>query len=504
MLIAAGTVLEGKYRVDRLLGAGGMGSVWIAEHTGLNRPVAVKVLDSSANKDPTSVQRFMREAQTAARLRSDHIVDVMDVGRFEDGTPFIVMELLEGETLSSRIKNVGRLPAHLGAYFVDQLLEGLGAAHAAGVIHRDIKPDNCFIVQKSGRDHLKLLDFGISKVAGDAREMRMTKTGVVMGTPYYMAPEQARGAKEIDHRCDLYAAGAILFECVTGRVPFEAESVNELLFKIVLEQVPRARSFAPDLDPAFEQLVLFAMGREPHERFQTAHDFRAALAPYIQQMTSGIISRPNATIVSVPPHSPRSVHAPPGSGSVGVADATAPIDSDLRAAVLADIARGRPTPSGLMGLSATGPLHVSTPPSRGRSVGLIAGAAIGVAMILGGALYLATSKDRGQEGANPASAAVEGATSGHTSKKEIKEIEKTAEPESKAIPPPVPTASETVTKSAGKVVPGVGKVKPKDKDLTVSPPVASTTTPPPLPPAPTPPTTATTGGKSPRPIDTAL
>src|SRR5437667_420631 len=139
-----------------------------------------------------------------------------------------------------------------GANLVDQLLSGLAAAHAAGVIHRDIKPDNCFLITKNGRDHLKLLDFGISKVAGDAREMRMTKTGVVMGTPYYMAPEQARGAKEIDHRCDLYAAGAILYECVTGRVPFDAESVNELLFKIVLEPITPPRSVVHDLDPAFE------------------------------------------------------------------------------------------------------------------------------------------------------------------------------------------------------------------------------------------------------------
>ncbi|MBX7197496.1 MAG: serine/threonine protein kinase [Sandaracinaceae bacterium] len=254
MLIAAGTVLEGKYRVERLLGAGGMGSVWIAHHTSLHRPVAVKVLDSvAASRDATAIHRFLREAQTCARLRSDHIVDVLDMGEFDDGTPFLVMELLEGETLASRIRR-GRLPQGEAALLVDQLLAGLAAAHAAEVIHRDIKPDNCFITQKNGKDHLKLLDFGISKVAKsspDAPEMRMTRTGVVMGTPYYMAPEQARGAKEIDHRCDLYAAGAILYECVTGRVPFDAESVNELLFKIVLEPLVPPRALAPELEDSF-------------------------------------------------------------------------------------------------------------------------------------------------------------------------------------------------------------------------------------------------------------
>jgi serine/threonine-protein kinase len=377
MLIAAGTILEGKYRIERLLGAGGMGSVWIGEHTLLGRPVAVKVLDkSAATRDATAVQRFLREAQTAARLRSDHIVDVLDVGRLEDGTPFLVMELLEGEPLSARIRT-GRLSQASAADLVDQLLAGLSAAHDAGVIHRDIKPDNCFIVRKAGRDHLKLLDFGISKVAGDAREMRMTRTGVVMGTPYYMAPEQARGAKEIDHRCDLYAAGAILYECVTGRVPFDAESVNELLFKIVLEPIvpPRARGAA--VDEAFEALILRAMARDAGDRFPDATTFREALRPFVER-ASGEGSFAGRIVVSSAPPVPARPHAHAhGLGN----EATTPIDSDgVRAALASSL-----TPSGLQGLSATGPLRVSSTPSRrGRAAvvavagSLVVGAGVGL------------------------------------------------------------------------------------------------------------------------------
>ena len=319
MLLAGGTIIDGKYRVERLLGAGGMGSVWVAEHTLLGRQVAIKVLDRAASaKEPNAVARFFREAQTAAKLRSDHIVDVLDVGRLDEGTPFLVMELLEGETLSARIRREGQLPASLAVDLIDQLLEALGAAHAAGVLHRDVKPDNCFLVQKGARTHLKLLDFGISKFlprkadgedSGDVAqaaggdEHRMTKTGVVMGTPYYMAPEQARGRRELDHRCDIYAAGAILYEALSGRVPFDAENVNELLFKIALEAPAKLRTLQASVDEGLERVVEKAMQREPGDRYASADDFRQALGPYLPEATSGRSSgeRPRVVVRSHPP-----------------------------------------------------------------------------------------------------------------------------------------------------------------------------------------------------------
>ncbi|MBI2389362.1 MAG: serine/threonine protein kinase [Deltaproteobacteria bacterium] len=494
MLIAAGTILEGKYRVERLLGAGGMGSVWIAEHTLLHRPVAVKVLDKSASsRDASAVQRFLREAQTAARLRSDHIVDVLDVGRFDDGTPFLIMELLEGEALSSRIRRVTRLSQGEAAQLVDHLLAGLSAAHNAGVIHRDIKPDNCFITQKNGRDHLKLLDFGISKVAPtspEAPEMRMTRTGVVMGTPYYMAPEQARGAKDIDHRCDLYAAGAILYECVTGRVPFDAESVNELLFKIVLEPLVPPRELAPELEPAFERVVLQAMAREAPARFQTAEEFRAALAPFVGRVSGGTV-----VVFSNPP--PRSGEpAQPVSG----VDRTAPVDSD---AIRAAIAAPRPsalTPSGLQGLSATGPLHLSEPPPARRGLRL---AAIGLVSVLGlgGALaYVSGTRSGTTSSANEASASAPPSASGT----DDDDPAASAEPAAKASVAPIVQATVAPVAPPTTSAAPSGAAKPTKGGKKA--PAAATTTPPPIvivPPPPPPPATTTKSG-SPRPIDTAL
>ena len=494
MLLAQGTLLEGKYRIERLLGAGGMGSVWVAEHTMLHRPVAVKVLDSSATtRDATAVQRFLREAQTAARLRSDHIVDVLDVGRFDDGTPFLIMELLEGETLAARIKREGRLQHGESALLVDHLLSGLSAAHAAGVIHRDIKPDNCFITRKDGREHLKLLDFGISKVAGDAREMRMTRTGVVMGTPYYMAPEQARGSKEIDHRCDLYAAGAILYECVTGRVPFEAESVNELLFKIVLEPLIPPHSMAPELDPAFEELILQAMGREADARFQTAQQFREALGPYI----AGRISTGTQVVERVvltsqpPPATPRT--ALPISGN----EQTAPIDSDAMRAITDPNSRPRTsTPSGLQGLSKTGPLQIGEPAPARRNSAWFAVGAVALVGIGGGVFYASTSKGPSASASAPApteSVSIEPAKSPEkTEKIEKAVVAPVPTPSIAAAPEPTPTPKNTASKTVL-----VKKGTPTATASAVIPPV-----PPPTTATAVPPPTGT--GKSPRPIDTAL
>jgi len=498
MLLAQGTLLEGKYRIERLLGAGGMGSVWVAEHTMLHRPVAVKVLDSSATtRDATAVQRFLREAQTAARLRSDHIVDVLDVGRFDDGTPFLIMELLEGETLSARIKKEGRLQQGQAALLVDHLLSGLTAAHAAGVIHRDIKPDNCFITKKNGGDHLKLLDFGISKVAPNspeaAREMRMTRTGVVMGTPYYMAPEQARGSKDIDHRCDLYAVGAILYECVTGRVPFEAESVNELLFKIVLEPLVPPRSMAPELDPAFEALILCAMGREADARYQTAQQFRDALAPYIGRVSTG-------TQVVVMTSTPPPANTPRTTAPISGNEQTAPIDSDaVRLFVDPSSKPSTSTPSGLQGLSKTGPLNLSEPPPARRTSTWVAIAAVAGLAVGGGVFYVSTSK-------SPSAAA--SAASSEPSVEAPKSVEPTektpvapvATPSASVALPEPPPVVTTVKGAAVKPPPPTNGKKGSTTATAIVPPV-----PPPVGTAPPPPTaTATATGKSPRPIDTAL
>jgi serine/threonine-protein kinase len=272
-----GDVVDGKYRIVRLLGEGGMGAVYEGENTRIHRRVAIKVLHSTVAQAQDAVQRFEREAQAAGRIGNQHIVEVLDLGNLPDGDRYMVMEFLEGESLAERIKTRGRLPAAEVCNVALGMLEGLAAAHDVGIIHRDLKPDNVFLVKRGGQDFVKLVDFGISKFNVVGGEFSMTRTGAVMGTPYYMSPEQAKGTRDIDHRVDLYAAGVILYEAVSGQVPFDAETFNELLFKIVLEDAPPVTKIVPELDAGFAQIVDKARSKDPGQRYQTARDFQQAL-----------------------------------------------------------------------------------------------------------------------------------------------------------------------------------------------------------------------------------
>jgi serine/threonine-protein kinase len=270
-----------------------MGAVYEGENTRIHRKVAIKVLHSGVAEQGEAVARFEREAQAAGRIGSEHIVEVLDLGTLPGGDRYLVMEYLDGEGLGGRIKTRGRLtPAEL-CPIAHQLMEGLAAAHGAGIIHRDLKPDNVFLLKNRGgmQDFVKLLDFGISKfnqLSGDSG-FSMTRTGAVMGTPYYMAPEQAKGSREMDHRVDLYAAGVILYEALTGQVPFNADTFNELLFKIVLEEPRPLEQVDPSIDSGFAAIVSKAMARDPAHRFQTAKEFQEALGQWAsgngQQLT---------------------------------------------------------------------------------------------------------------------------------------------------------------------------------------------------------------------------
>ena len=282
MSLQPGDTIEGKYRIVRLLGEGGMGAVYEGENVRIHRKVAIKVLHAAVAAKADVVQRFEREAQAAGRIGSEHIVEVLDLGNLPEGDRFMVMEYLEGESLGDRIKRKKRLAPHEVGHVVHQLLEGLGAAHAVGIIHRDLKPDNVFLMNSKGgqRDFVKVLDFGVSKFNSLDTEMSMTRTGAVMGTPFYMSPEQARGAA-IDTRSDLYSVGVVIYQAVTGRVPFHAETFNELVFKIALESPEPAELVAPGLDPAFAALIVRSMVRDPAGRFQTAQEFQAAVAQWL-------------------------------------------------------------------------------------------------------------------------------------------------------------------------------------------------------------------------------
>ncbi len=279
MALEVGQIVDGKYQIERLIGEGGMGAVYSGENLRIRRRVAIKVLHSATAQSSDVVQRFEREAQAAGRIGNDHILEVIDLGQLPDGDRYMVMEFLDGEALSSRIARLGRLAPVQAVGLVRQALEGLAAAHAAGIIHRDLKPDNLFILrEKAGQlDYLKIIDFGISKFQPLGAEGSMTRTGAIMGTPYYMSPEQARGSREADHRSDLYAMGVILYEALSGRVPFEAETLNELLFKIVLSPHAPLSGVAPEVDDALASIVDKSLARDPDHRFQTAAEFIAAL-----------------------------------------------------------------------------------------------------------------------------------------------------------------------------------------------------------------------------------
>src|SRR5688500_18185180 len=258
--MSPGTILAGKYRLISLLGRGGMGSVWRAERLGWQAPVAIKLMNLSSNHDAQTLIRFQREARLAASLRSIHVVQVLDDGVDPTtGAPFIVMELLEGETLAERLQRVKRLRPPVAAQVVSQIARALARAHDAGLIHRDLKPDNILIVRNDDEEVIKVLDFGIAKwMAGPQNQAGGTLAGQMLGTPAYMSPEHFANSSHIDHRADLWSLGVIAFECLTGVRPFQGETLVSLALNVCSGKFPLASSLAevPDgFDAWFERAV---------------------------------------------------------------------------------------------------------------------------------------------------------------------------------------------------------------------------------------------------------
>jgi eukaryotic-like serine/threonine-protein kinase len=272
-----GQTVGSRYVVRGILGEGGMGTVYEAEHLGLGRPVAIKVLSPAQARKRVAVKRFQQEARAAGAIGHPNICEVYDMGRLDDGSPYLVMEKLVGQTLSDRIAGEGGLPFDEITEVMLQVLGGLIAAHDKGIVHRDIKPENIFLAKRVGCPPIvKILDFGVSKMMAQfagSEDLDLTRTGMVMGTPYYMSPEQARGQRDLDGRVDVYACGVMMYEAIAGKRPFIAPNYNALLLSIINVTPKPLRDVRPATPPALEAIVVRAMSKVREERYPSASRF---------------------------------------------------------------------------------------------------------------------------------------------------------------------------------------------------------------------------------------
>lgn len=282
--VTEGQVLAGKYRIERVLGEGGMGVVVAARHLQLDERVALKFMRQEALFNAEAVARFAREARAAVKIKSEHVARVSDVGVLENGAPYMVMEYLDGGDLSAWLKQHGRLPAEQVAEFVLQASEAIAEAHALGIVHRDLKPANLFVIRRAdGALSVKVLDFGISKMtsAGSASpDFGLTDTSAVMGSPYYMSPEQMRSVRDVDARSDIWALGVIMYELLAGVTPFAANGFPELVLKIASDAPAALRNRAPDVPLALEQVILKCLDKDPGKRFATVGELALALVEF--------------------------------------------------------------------------------------------------------------------------------------------------------------------------------------------------------------------------------
>lgn len=269
-----------KYEIVRFIGRGGMGTVYEALNTSIGKRVAMKFVDAEMARNVDAVARFQREAQAASAVESAHIVEIFDSGFTDDGVPYIVMELLRGEDLGHRIKRCGRLEIPEALLVTAQILRGLHRAHEAGIIHRDLKPDNIFMVDRDDdTDFAKVLDFGISKVQrfGEVPAKTLTREGTVLGTPFYMAPEQAQALNDIDGRADLWSVGAIVYECLSGRPPHSGATYEQVIVNICMKDAEDIRTHNPAVSEALAKVIAKALARERTDRFATAREFLDAV-----------------------------------------------------------------------------------------------------------------------------------------------------------------------------------------------------------------------------------
>jgi eukaryotic-like serine/threonine-protein kinase len=312
-LVREGDVIAGKFRVEHVLGVGGMGVVVAARHLQLDERVAIKMMTVAALGSPEAAERFLREARAAVKIKSEHVARVTDVSTLETGEPYMVMEYLEGGDLAAWLEEKGPLPAGQAVEFVLQACEALAEAHTLGIVHRDLKPANLFCTRKpDGRLCIKVLDFGISKsmTPGTAgSEASMTRTNAFMGSPLYMSPEQMESPRSVDARTDIWAIGAVLYELLTGAPPFVAETLPEVILKIARAVPAPLASLRPDLPAGLEPAVLRCLEKDRDRRYASVAELAWALAEFAPKRARGAADR----ISSIISGAPESTESPPSS-----------------------------------------------------------------------------------------------------------------------------------------------------------------------------------------------
>jgi eukaryotic-like serine/threonine-protein kinase len=317
-LVREGETIAGKYRIDRVIGVGGMGMVMAAHHLELDDRVAIKFLLPETAASTEAVERFAREARAAVKIKNEHVARIADVGKLEDGTPYMVMEYLEGSDLAAWLIQHGPLPAEQAVEFVLHAGEAIAEAHSLGIVHRDLKPSNLFVTQRAdGALSIKVLDFGISKTVSLGRSgASMTRTAVMVGSPMYMSPQQIRSARDVDAQGDIWALGVILYELIAGVPPFDGENLAELVNRIISEAPPSIHNYRPEVSQALEQVILRCLARDLDQRFASIAELADALLPFAPRRALASVERisgvrPAKHTVSLPLPLVSPVVAPP-------------------------------------------------------------------------------------------------------------------------------------------------------------------------------------------------
>jgi serine/threonine-protein kinase len=388
----------GNYVIRGRLGEGGMGVLYVAEHPRIGRKVAIKTLRPQYSENPAVVRRFFHEAKAAHEIRNPHIVDIIDFGELEDGTSYITMELLEGRSLQQAVTGERVMGPGRALHIIDGVLEALVGAHAAGIVHRDLKPDNVFLVKHGAdRDFVKVLDFGIAKLTADnmSSDAHRTGTGMLLGTPAYMSPEQCKGRSDLDARSDLYSVGCILYRLVCGQLPFNASAPGEFIVHHVTTPPTPPRELVPSLSPAIDAMIVKALEKDRERRFASAEEFRAAVeqarvgtsAPRhegtasletVMSPSSGAVTPWSQRPQSASAASEVTVASDAAIGAASTPSTSAPRSAPIEKAV--STGSGPTTLGGASGESLVQP----RPPRRWRAaVGAVAIAVAAVAILLG-------------------------------------------------------------------------------------------------------------------------